>query len=149
MIANFHLVFFLSTKLYISLPNPMLNSSTLTLNSRANKKCPNSWINTINEMITFVAKKQSYEADDGHTDDLVMCLVLFAWLTRQDYFKNITDIDVRTDIYEEKILELEDEMTPFGFISSDETEVDGIWDGDDRWFEDDKLKHTKNPNEWL
>ena len=106
-------------------------------------------LETINEMITFVAKKQSYEADDGHTDDLVMCLVLFAWLTRQDYFKNITDIDVRTDIYEEKIEELEDEMTPFGFISSDETEVDGIWDGDDRWFADDKLKHTKNPNEWL
>jgi hypothetical protein len=106
-------------------------------------------LETINEMITFVAKKQSYEADDGHTDDLIMCLVLFAWLTRQDYFKNITDIDVRTDIYKEKILELEDEMTPFGFISSDETEVDGIWDGDDRWFKDDKLKHTKNPNEWL
>jgi hypothetical protein len=106
-------------------------------------------LETINEMITFVAKKQSYEADDGHTDDLIMCLVLFAWLTRQDYFKNITDIDVRTDIYKEKIEELEDEMTPFGFISSDETEVDGIWDGDDRWFKDDKLKHTKNPNEWL
>jgi len=63
-------------------------------------------LETINEMMTFVSKRQSYEADDGHTDDLMMCLVLFAWLTRQDYFKDITDIDVRTDIYENKIQEL-------------------------------------------
>ena len=56
-------------------------------------------------MITFVAKKQSFEADDGHTDDLVMSLVLFAWLTRQEYFKSLTDLDVRTDIYEKKITE--------------------------------------------
>ena len=37
----------------------------------------------ISEFTTFIAKKQSFEAEDGHNDDLVMCLVLFAWATRQ------------------------------------------------------------------
>ena len=89
-------------------------------------------VDTINELITFIAKKNSFEADDGHTDDLVMSLVLFAWMTRQDYFKSITDADIRTQIYEEKIRDIEDELMPFGFIA-DEAE-EGEWDGEDRWF---------------
>jgi len=86
----------------------------------------------INELITFVAKKNSFEADDGHTDDLVMALVLFAWMTRQDYFKSLTNSDVRTQIYEDQIREIEDDLMPFGFVV-DEAE-EGEWDGDDRWF---------------
>jgi len=89
----------------------------------------------VNELTTFVAKKQSYEADDGHNDDLVMCLVLFGWLTRQEYFKNLTNIDVRTDIYQDKIDQLEEDMSPFGFIDNG-SEEDGVWDGKDRWFSD-------------
>ena len=89
-------------------------------------------VDTINELITFIAKKNSFEADDGHTDDLVMSLVLFAWMTRQDYFKSLTDADIRTQIYEEKIRDIEDELMPFGFIA-DEAE-EGEWDGEDRWF---------------
>ena len=95
----------------------------------------------VNELTTFVAKKQSYEADDGHNDDLVMCLVLFGWLTRQEYFKNLTNIDVRTDIYQDKIDQLEEDMSPFGFIDNG-SEEDGVWDGKDRWFSD------KEDNKW-
>ena len=82
-----------------------------------------------------MAKKQSYEADDGHHDDLVMCLVLFGWLTRQEYFKNLTDVDVRTDIYQDEIDQLEDDMSPFGFIDNG-SEENGVWDGKDRWYSD-------------
>jgi len=89
-------------------------------------------VDCVNELITFVAKGNSFEADDGHTDDLVMSLVLFAWMTRQDYFKSLTDSDIRTQIYEEKIREIEDDLMPFGF-ASDSLE-DGEWDGEDRWF---------------
>jgi hypothetical protein len=71
----------------------------------------------INELYTFVAKGQSFEADEGHTDDLVMCLVMFGWLTRQDYFKNLTERDVRLDVYKDEIERLEEEVLPFGFIS--------------------------------
>lgn len=74
-------------------------------------------VDIINEMYTFVAKGQSFEADDGHTDDLMMCLVLFGWLTRQDYFKNLTERDVRIDVYQEEIDRLEEEVLPFGLIS--------------------------------
>ena len=88
----------------------------------------------VNELTTFVAKRNSYEADDGHNDDLVMCLVLFGWLTRQDYFKNLTNVDVRTDIYEEEIEKLEEDMSPFGFLQDGSDEENTFWDGNDRWF---------------
>ena len=85
----------------------------------------------VGELYTFVAKGQSYEADDGHTDDLAMCLVLFGWLTRQDYFKNLTDRDVRLDVYSEEIDRLEEEIMPFGFVS--QFDDDTQWDGEDLW----------------
>jgi len=81
----------------------------------------------INELYTFVAKGQSFEADEGHNDDLVMCLVLFGWLTRQDYFKNLTERDVRLDVYEEEIERIEDEVLPFGFMAHQEDDDDGEW----------------------
>jgi hypothetical protein len=90
----------------------------------------------INELTTFIQKKQSFEADDGFHDDLVMCLVIFAWLAVQDYFKEMTDNDVRQRIYEEQKNQIEQDMAPFGFITTglegDEGFVsDGsIWYGD-------------------
>ena len=90
-------------------------------------------LETVNELTTFVAKKQSFEADDGHNDDLVMTLVLFSWLTRQDYFRSLTDMDIRKEIYEDKIDELEDEMTPYGIFHDDIEDEDQFWDGQDRW----------------
>ena len=86
-------------------------------------------IDVINELYTFVAKGQSYEADDGHTDDLSMCLVLFGWLTRQDYFKNLTERDVRLDVFQDEISRLEEEVMPFGLISGfDDEDDDGEWE---------------------
>ena len=102
----------------------------------------------INELVTFVAKKQSFEADDGHNDDLVMTLVLFSWLTRQEYFKNITDEDIRTTIYEEKIAELEEEMSPFGFIVDSSEANEGEWDGENRWYNNEtEDTHYRDWNE--
>jgi hypothetical protein len=95
---------------------------------------------TIHELTTFISKKSSYSADSGHHDDLVMSLVLFGWLTYQQYFKELVDIDVRKDLYQDKIESMEDELTPFGIVDdglgSDfpEHEVDS--DGQ-VWFPDD------------
>ena len=77
------------------------------------------------ELTTFVQKKQAWEADEGYHDDLVMCMVLFAWLVMQDYFKEMTDSDVRKRIYEEQKNAIEQDMAPFGFVS------DGLWDEED------------------
>ena len=90
----------------------------------------------INELTTFIQKKQSFEADEGFHDDLVMCMVIFAWLVQQEYFKEMTDNDVRQRIYDEQKNQIEQDMAPFGFITSglegDEGFVtDGtVWYGD-------------------
>ena len=70
----------------------------------------------IAELTTFIQKRQSFEAEEGCHDDLAMCLVIFGWLVAQDYFKEMTENDVRTRIYEEQKNQIEQDMAPFGFI---------------------------------
>jgi hypothetical protein len=92
----------------------------------------------ISELTTFISKHNSFEAEDGCNDDLAMCLVIYAWLVAQDYFKELTDQDIRKRLYEEQKNQIEQDMSPFGFI------VDGL-DGEntftdnngDRWFTDE------------
>lgn len=69
----------------------------------------------IEELSNFISKKESFEADEGYHDDLVMCLVLFGWLVRQDYFKELTNTDIRKRILEDKESMMEEDMLPFGF----------------------------------
>jgi len=71
----------------------------------------------ISEITTFIEYRGSYAADDGYNDDLVMTLVLFGWLTTQPYFKDLNDINLRDLIYRTRIKAIEDELTPFGFIT--------------------------------
>jgi len=88
----------------------------------------------IAELTTFVQKKQSWEAEDGCHDDLAMCLVIFAWLVAQDYFKEMTDTDVRKRIYEEQKNQIEQDMAPFGFILNGTDDEDEFVDEEgDRW----------------
>ena len=90
----------------------------------------------LQELTTFIQRKQAWEADEGYHDDLVMCMVLFAWLCMQDFFKELTDHDVRRRIYEEQRNQIEQDMAPFGFIDDglgDDTFVDAdgnFWYGD-------------------
>jgi len=73
---------------------------------------------TIDELTNFVEKGSSYEADEGCHDDLVMCLVLFAWASSQDHFKQNYDVDIRKRFEEEEMLREEASLMPFGVISS-------------------------------
>ena len=85
--------------------------------------------NIVSELTTFIQNKQSFEADEGYNDDLVMCLVIFGWLVQQEYFKEMTDQDIRRRIYEEQKNAIEQDMAPFGFIDDglqDETIIDEI-----------------------
>ena len=79
-------------------------------------------LDTISELSTFIVKGQSFEADEGCNDDLVSCLFLFAWATDQQYFKELSDLDVRATMLREQQDLLEQDMAPFGFI------VDGLED---------------------
>ncbi len=79
----------------------------------------------ITELCNFVQIKESYQAEEGFHDDIVMCTVLFSWLVRQDYFKELTDSDLRKRLYEDNQKMIEDEMLPFGFFD-DGREDDSI-----------------------
>jgi len=72
--------------------------------------------NTIREFSTFSRKANSYEAESGNHDDLVMCLVLFAWLTDQQFFKELTDINTLKTLRQRTEQELLDELLPFGIF---------------------------------
>ena len=95
--------------------------------------------NIISELTTFIQKKQSFEAEEGCNDDLAMCLVIFAWLVAQDYFKEMTDQDVRKRIYEEQKNAIEQDMAPFGFVSDgfDDLEEEVVDSNGDVWKSDE------------
>ena len=78
----------------------------------------------ISEMSTFVQKGSSFEGEEGAYDDLMMCLVFFSWLTDQQYFKELTDEDIRKRLYETQRENIEADMAPFGFVD------DGVHYGD-------------------
>ena len=78
---------------------------------------------TISEISTFIEKRNSYSADEGYHDDLVMPLVLFSWLTTNSYFKELTNINIRKELYEARIKMIEEEVTPFGFINNGDEEA--------------------------
>ena len=91
----------------------------------------------ISELTTFSQKHNSFEAEEGCNDDLAMCLVIFAWLVAQDYFKEMTDNDVRKRIYEEQKNQIEQDMAPFGFISDGLDDDSFIDKNGERWYADE------------
>ena len=87
----------------------------------------------ISELTTFISKHNTFEAEEGCNDDLAMCLVIYAWLVQMDYFKELTDQDVRKRLYEEQKNQIEQDMAPFGFLN-DGLDEDSFVDGEgDRW----------------
>ena len=70
----------------------------------------------INELSTFIVKGSSFEADDGCNDDLVACMFIFCWATDQTYFKELTNNDVREQMFKDQQEQLEQDMAPFGFV---------------------------------
>ena len=61
---------------------------------------------------------------------------MYAWAVAQDYFIEMTDQSVREELYEKDKRQLEEDMSPFGFI------VDGIDDEDE--VVDGQVWHTTN-----
>lgn len=77
----------------------------------------------IEEFGNFVPKGKSYEAAPGSHDDLVMCCVLFAWASVQQYFIDLTDLDVKQSMQESMYGKYMDDILPFGFIDDGFGEV--------------------------
>ena len=92
----------------------------------------------ISELTTFIQKHNSFEAEEGCNDDLAMCLVIYAWLVQNDYFKELTDQDVRKRLYEEQKNQIEQDMAPFGFMDDGMNTESFVDEDGDRWFESKK-----------
>jgi len=75
-------------------------------------------LSTISEFSTFSRNKKSYQAEPGKFDDLVMGLVLFAWMTNQDYFKELNDINTLAKLREKTEEQIMDELIPFGIVDN-------------------------------
>jgi hypothetical protein len=98
----------------------------------------------ISEISTFIEKRNSYEADEGYHDDLVMGLVLFSWLVTNPYFKEITDVNLREAIYQNKIKQIEEEMLPLGFINDGQHDEVYLESGD-LWGRKDDNESSRLP----
>lgn len=85
---------------------------------------------TISEISTFIQVRDSYAADEGYHDDLVMPLVLFSWLTTNPYFKEMSDINIREAMYQTRIKQIEEEVVPFGFMFNGTEDDYTVEDGD-------------------
>ena len=89
--------------------------------------------NIINELTTFIERRNSFAAEDGCHDDMVMCMVIYAWAVAQNYFKEMTDQSIRKELYEKDKDSLEEDMSPFGFVDdgtggADQFVADGeVW----------------------
>lgn len=70
-------------------------------------------VNIISELSTFVAKRNTYAAEAGSHDDLVMPLVLFGWLTLQLYFKDLIGID-RSNLLSSGLQKVAEELLVLG-----------------------------------
>ena len=91
----------------------------------------------MSELTTFIQKHNSFEAEEGCNDDLAMCLVIYAWLVAQDYFKELTDQDVRKRLYEDQKNQIEQDMAPFGFVDDGLDEGSFVDEEGDRWHTDE------------
>jgi hypothetical protein len=88
------------------------------------------------ELFRFVNIGESYEAEEGH-DDLVMCCVLFAWAMNQTYVVELTSVDLRQKIEQENENSIEENLLPFGVISRgegiEENLIIAVKKNDDAW----------------
>ena len=84
--------------------------------------------NTIIEISTFVAKGQSYEAADGNHDDLMMTLVMFGYFTSTQYFGDLTNINLKNMLFDQRMKEIEDDIVPFGFVDDASEIIDRLED---------------------
>ena len=92
---------------------------------------------TITEMMTFVNKNNSFEADRGYHDDMVMTCVLFSWFVTTDYFYHLTNYQVKELLYSEQQKLIEEDMLPAGIFGDRTVEEESFVDNNgDRWFND-------------
>jgi hypothetical protein len=89
------------------------------------------------ELTTFVQERiGQFSAESGSNDDLVMTLVMFAWLTLQPVFKELCNKELQKKLQEQQLQRVDSEVIPFGIINDgrhDEIRAVNMGDGN-LWF---------------
>ena len=88
---------------------------------------------TYSELTTFEQHKTSFAAADGANDDLVMTLVIFAWASTQQYFREIVNHDLRKQIQLENMNQIDEEVLPAPIIDDGVSDAPFEVIGGDVW----------------
>lgn len=88
---------------------------------------------TYSELTTFEQHKTSFAAADGANDDLVMTLVMFAWASTQQYFREIVNHDLRKQIQLENMNQIDEEVLPAPIIDDGVSDAPFEVIGGDVW----------------
>lgn len=88
---------------------------------------------TVSELTSFTRHKKTYAAEEGCNDDLAMGLVFFGWLSSQQYFKDLTNMDIRKKLYADQAKNLEEDMLP-DIIFGDEDDESFVDSKGERWY---------------
>ena len=103
---------------------------------------------TITELITFSADRQSFKAEEGNNDDLVMTLVHFGWLTGQRYFKENIQNDIRQTLQKEILDVMDRDIVPFGIIDNGIDNPNEKDAAGDLWVEDRRKLYPFDDFNW-
>ena len=104
---------------------------TLFKDMVANDKIIIEQLELISEISTFIKKQNTYKADTGAHDDLVMCCVLFSWFATTQEYQNLSDTNYKQALLEQRMTYIESDVLPFGFINNG---IDAIPDDDEDAF---------------
>jgi hypothetical protein len=104
---------------------------------------------TINELSTFSRKGVSYEAEPGCHDDLVMGLVLFAWLSEQPFFKEYTDNNTLAELRSKSQEQIADELLPFGIINDGRNDAAEMFAEDPEFRNGELVDYEYDNNAWF
>lgn len=107
-------------------------------------------IDVISEISTFIEVKNSYAADEGYHDDLIMTLVLFGWITSNPFFKDITSPNFRERIFNARMEDINNSLTPFGGYSDGQKDSSKVFvdSAGNEWYYDN-MKEKMAEISWL
>ncbi len=98
---------------------------------------------TIIEISTFTARGSSYEASDGNHDDIVMNLVMFGYFAGTSSFGEMTDINIRDLMFQQRMQEIENDVLDWGFVD------DGLNDISQPVITSDQWQIEEPKQDWL
>ena len=103
----------------------------------------------ITELTTFSADKQTFKAEEGNNDDLVMTLVHFGWLSAQKYFRENINNDIRKVLQQEQLNLMDQDIVPVGIIDNGLNDPFEDSLDKDLWMEDRRKLYPFDDLNWL